>query len=60
MPVCEEHRFAALEDDDVATRLRAGPLLDEQDLAASVVCPALAEDTRALEREGERTVDVLM
>src|SRR5881628_240397 len=56
----EDDRLAALEDDDLAARLRAWPLLDEEDLAARIVRPPPAEHAGDLERKGERAVEVLV
>src|SRR6185295_174197 len=56
----EDHRLAALEGDHRADRLRARALLDEEELAAREVPVTLAEDTRDLERERQRTVQILV
>src|SRR5207249_2476614 len=58
--VREDDRLAALEDDDLGARLRARPLLDEQELAARVVRAAAGEHAGELEGKGERAVEVLM
>src|SRR5690348_10485452 len=58
--VREDDRLAALEDDDLGARLRARPLLDEQELAACVVRAAAGEHAGELEGKGERAVEVLM
>ena len=48
------------ERDDLAARLRARALLDEQELAAREVRPGTAEQHRDLERERDRAVEVLV
>src|SRR4029434_2255950 len=56
----EDERLPPFERDDLAARLRAGPLLHNQALAAIEVGAAAAERPGHLERKGHGAVEVLM
>src|SRR5437773_8334428 len=56
----EDHHLALHGGDDLAARLRARPLLDEQELAPVVVDAGPAQEARELERKDHVAVEVLV
>src|SRR5262245_11193707 len=56
----KDDRLALLERNHAPPRLRAGPLLDEQELAALEILPRLAQEHRELDGEDDLAVDVLV
>src|SRR5262245_36911853 len=56
----EDHDLPLGERDHLAAGLRAGALLDQEELAASEVLAGAAQQARHLEREGDLAVDVLV
>src|SRR6202008_1117868 len=56
----EDHDLALLEWNHLAARLRPGPLLDQQELAAGEVRARAAQEAGHLERERDGAVEILM
>src|SRR3954447_20967902 len=56
----EQQERALLEGDDMGARLRPGPLLEQDELAAAEVHARTVEHRDRLEREGDVAVDVLV
>src|SRR5471032_3359851 len=54
----EQDRIALAERHDLADRLLAGPLLDQQELAALEVALGLAQQHRRLQREDQLAVEI--
>src|SRR5205807_1809747 len=56
----EDHRLAPAQRHDLASGLRAGPLLDQQELAAREVDARATQQHRHLQRKHQVTVEILV